>query len=98
MELKMRGWHCRYVEEYLAIGEAPDQIRNCFQQRSRWSKVRIRVCPRACTGVCAWVCTSGWTEKWLPAVVLLAYAVLQGQDVIPELRFWNVEFWVCCQL
>ena len=31
---------CRYVEEYLAIGEAPEQVRNCFQQRSRWCKVR----------------------------------------------------------
>ena len=41
MELKMYGWHCRYVQEYLAIGEAPDQIRNCFQQRSRWTKVTL---------------------------------------------------------
>lgn len=39
MYLKMNKWHCRYVEEYLAIGEAPDQVRNCFQQRSRWTKV-----------------------------------------------------------
>lgn len=39
MRLKMFGWHCRYVQEYLAIGEAPDQIRNCYQQRSRWCKV-----------------------------------------------------------
>ena len=39
MELKKYGWHCRYVQEYLAIGEAPDQIRNCYQQRSRWCKV-----------------------------------------------------------
>ena len=39
MALKMYGWHCRYVQEYLAIGEAPDQIRNCYQQRSRWCKV-----------------------------------------------------------
>ena len=42
MELKKYGWHCRYVQEYLAIGEAPDQIRNCYQQRSRWCKVH---CP-----------------------------------------------------
>jgi endoglucanase len=28
------------LQEYLAIGEAPDQIRNCYQQRSRWCKVR----------------------------------------------------------
>ena len=42
MELKKFGWHCRYVQEYLAIGEAPDQIRNCYQQRSRWCKVRLK--------------------------------------------------------
>lgn len=41
MELKKYGWHCRYVQEYLAIGEAPDQIRNCYQQRSRWCKVLV---------------------------------------------------------
>ena len=40
MELTKRKWYCRYVEEYLAIGEAPEQVRNCFQQRSRWCKVR----------------------------------------------------------
>jgi Glycosyl transferase family group 2 len=39
MVLKMNKWHCRYVEEYLAVGEAPEQVRNCFQQRSRWCKV-----------------------------------------------------------
>ena len=37
----MNRWKCRYVEEYLAIGEAPEQLRNCFQQRSRWCKVRF---------------------------------------------------------
>ena len=41
MEMKKYGWHCRYVQEYLAIGEAPDQIRNCYQQRSRWCKVSM---------------------------------------------------------
>jgi endoglucanase len=39
MVLKMNKWKCRYVEEYLAVGEAPEEIRNCFQQRSRWTKV-----------------------------------------------------------
>ncbi len=43
MELKKRGWHCRYVQEYLAIGEAPDQVRNCFQQRSRWTKGHFQI-------------------------------------------------------
>jgi cellulose synthase/poly-beta-1,6-N-acetylglucosamine synthase-like glycosyltransferase len=42
MLLKMNKWHCRYVEEYLAVGEAPDEVRNCFQQRSRWCKVRCQ--------------------------------------------------------
>ena len=42
MEMKKYNWQCRYVQEYLAVGEAPDQIRNCFQQRSRWTKVRCR--------------------------------------------------------
>ncbi len=47
MELKKLGWQCRYVQEYLAVGEAPSEIRNCFQQRSRWTKVRRRrgACP-----------------------------------------------------
>lgn len=45
MELKRHKWHCRYVEEYLAIGEAPEQIRNCFQQRSRWCKVQTSQTP-----------------------------------------------------
>ena len=44
MELKKRNWSCRYVCDYLAIGEAPDQIRNCFQQRSRWTKVSQPPC------------------------------------------------------
>ena len=30
---------CRYVQEYLAIGEAPHEVRNMYQQRSRWTKV-----------------------------------------------------------
>ena len=40
MELKKRRWQCRYMREYLAVGEAPEQVRNCFQQKSRWCKVR----------------------------------------------------------
>ena len=47
MEMAKCGWCCRYVQEYLAIGEAPTEIRNCFQQRSRWTKgVRARPCNR----------------------------------------------------
>ena len=42
MELKKFGWHCRYVQEYLAIGEAPHEVRNMYQQRSRWTKVSFK--------------------------------------------------------
>ncbi|KAK9823799.1 hypothetical protein WJX72_005584 [[Myrmecia] bisecta] len=50
MELKKKGWHCRYVQEYLAIGEAPDEIRNCYQQRSRWTKGHFQIMfnPKVC--------------------------------------------------
>ena len=59
MQLKKYGWHCRYVQEYLAIGEAPDQIRNCYQQRSRWCKVRQTSCSagRSCALETASLCT-----------------------------------------
>lgn len=43
MELKKRHWHCRYVKDYLAIGEAPEDVRQCFQQRSRWAKGHFQV-------------------------------------------------------
>ncbi len=42
-EYTWRFLQCRYVCEYLAVGEAPDQVRNCFQQRSRWCKVSPRL-------------------------------------------------------
>ena len=43
IELKRRGWQCSYVAEYLAVGEAPEEVRNCFQQRSRWAKGHFQV-------------------------------------------------------
>ena len=43
MELKKFGWHCRYVQEYLAIGEAPHEVRNMYQQRSRWTKASLAI-------------------------------------------------------
>ena len=43
IELKRRGWQCSYVDEYLAVGEAPEEVRNCFQQRSRWAKGHFQV-------------------------------------------------------
>jgi hypothetical protein len=40
MELKMAGVVGRYLSEYLAVGEAPTEVRNVCRQRSRWTKVR----------------------------------------------------------
>jgi len=39
MEMVKRKWQCRYVPNYLVVGEAPEQVRNAMQQRSRWVKV-----------------------------------------------------------
>ncbi|KAK9785109.1 hypothetical protein WJX73_003901 [Symbiochloris irregularis] len=43
MELTRRKWRCRYVNQYLAVGEAPVETRNCFQQRSRWCKGHFQI-------------------------------------------------------
>ena len=34
MSLNAAGWACRYVPQYLAVGEAPEEVRNTFQQVS----------------------------------------------------------------
>ena len=62
MELKKFGWHCRYVQEYLAIGEAPDQIRNCYQQRSRWCKVAPCICVGLLTFAVRVHCKDSWQD------------------------------------
>jgi cellulose synthase/poly-beta-1,6-N-acetylglucosamine synthase-like glycosyltransferase len=35
MELKSAGFKGTYLNEYLAVGEAPDEVRNVCRQRSR---------------------------------------------------------------
>ena len=75
---------CRYVPEYLAVGEAPDQVRNCFQQRSRWCKVRLQiiihlgVCSSGCIGSAECDCsgTSGHLHARMYLLTLLAFALL----------------------
>ena len=44
MVLKKKGYKAGYLNEYLAIGEAPEEIRNIFRQRSRWCKGQMQVC------------------------------------------------------
>jgi len=41
MELKMAGWEARYLPEYLATGEAPEDG-SLFRQRSRWCKGHLQ--------------------------------------------------------
>ena len=41
MELKMAGWEARYLSEYLAVGEAPEDG-SLFRQRSRWCKGHLQ--------------------------------------------------------
>ena len=67
MQLKKYGWHCRYVQEYLAIGEAPDQIRNCYQQRSRWCKARALAVHLA--DACTWRMPCIWGD-WANPIIL----------------------------
>jgi cellulose synthase/poly-beta-1,6-N-acetylglucosamine synthase-like glycosyltransferase len=43
MELKAAGFSGRYLPEYLAVGEAPEEARNIFRQRSRWCKGHMQV-------------------------------------------------------
>jgi len=43
MELKSAGFKGRYLAEYLAVGEAPDEIRNVCRQRSRWTKGHMQI-------------------------------------------------------
>jgi cellulose synthase/poly-beta-1,6-N-acetylglucosamine synthase-like glycosyltransferase len=43
MMLKAKGYKAGYLNEYLAIGEAPEEIRNIFRQRSRWCKGQMQV-------------------------------------------------------
>ena len=74
MEMKKLHWHCRYVQAYLALGEAPEQIRNCFQQRSRWCKVQPHSPPHLL--LCgAWPAIGSWHES----------AFLQAGAVVPHL-------------
>ncbi|GBF89253.1 six-hairpin glycosidase [Raphidocelis subcapitata] len=43
MELKAAGFKGRYMAEYLAVGEAPEELRNILRQRSRWTKGHMQV-------------------------------------------------------
>lgn len=56
MELKKREKKAVYLNEYIAKGEAPEEIRNIFRQRSRWCKGQMQVlfsrhCPLFDTGL-----------------------------------------------
>lgn len=39
----MAGFKGRYLPEYLAVGEAPEDVRAVMRQRSRWCKGHFQV-------------------------------------------------------
>lgn len=43
LELGRHGFNTRYLNEYLAEGEAPDEIPNIFKQRHRWCTGHLQV-------------------------------------------------------
>lgn len=43
LELGRHGYNTRYLNEYLAEGEAPEEIPNIFKQRHRWCTGHIQV-------------------------------------------------------
>eukprot|EP00775_Hariotina_reticulata_P006654 gene6654-6879_t len=43
MELKAAGFKGAYLAEYLAVGEAPEELRNVLRQRSRWTKGHMQL-------------------------------------------------------
>lgn len=64
LKLTASGWHCRYHGNVLTTGEAPEDLRQIFKQRSRW-----------CTG-CFQVFFQVETFMWvrqLPAIQMLCY-------------------------
>lgn len=110
IELKKRGWQCRYVNEYLAIGEAPDEVRNCFQQRSRWSKGHFQV---FCSRTRNPVFNPGgkglnFLMRWMYGSVILSYfsAFLSTPllMLIPMLTVWAgafpivINFWAALSI
>ncbi|KAK9837911.1 hypothetical protein WJX74_007544 [Apatococcus lobatus] len=94
MEMKRRQWQGRYVCEYLAIGEAPEQVRNCFQQRSRWCKGHFQIvfskhCPLIQSGLSLFHRLYYCTGVWSYVVGAISTPTLM---VIPMLTIWAGVF------
>jgi cellulose synthase/poly-beta-1,6-N-acetylglucosamine synthase-like glycosyltransferase len=65
MMLKAKGYKAGYLNEYLAIGEAPEEIRNIFRQRSRWCKGQMQVRRGGSLGLGLGAGgTGGWGDHW----------------------------------
>lgn len=110
IELKKRGWQCRYVDEYLAVGEAPEEVRNCFQQRSRWAKGHFQVFfsrghnPTIGSG------SKGlsWLMRWMYGSVILSYfSAFLGTPLlmlVPIITVWFgafpivINFWAAISI
>ena len=90
-------FQCRYVPEYLAVGEAPDQVRNCFQQRSRWCKVR---CPRNSAKLlapCALHVACAAADFVCSCTCLLSTAKSEGDVMLISLLYEPSTLCLCCR-
>jgi cellulose synthase/poly-beta-1,6-N-acetylglucosamine synthase-like glycosyltransferase len=63
MMLKAKNYKAGYLNEYLAIGEAPEEPRNIFRQRSRWCKGQMQVCATAARGLGCFGCRLS-VKRW----------------------------------
>lgn len=70
MMLKAKNYKAGYLNEYLAIGEAPEEPRNIFRQRSRWCKGQMQV--RARLWEFQLVCGPGQQRLWFAVARLIS--------------------------
>jgi endoglucanase len=94
IELKRYNWQCRYVNEYLAVGEAPEAVRNCFQQRSRWSKGHFqlffsRKCPifRSRLSIAMRIMYGGVIVAYFSCIIVTPLLI-----VVPWITIWIGTF------
>ncbi|KAI8463461.1 MAG: glycosyl hydrolase family 9-domain-containing protein [Monoraphidium minutum] len=90
MELKAAGFRGRYLPEYLAVGEAPEEARNIFRQRSRWCKGHMQVffsrsCPlfrRGLSPLQRWLYTHGTWSYLCNVATVITFGLIPFNSVV----------------
>jgi hypothetical protein len=102
IELKKRDYKAVYINEYLAVGEAPEEIRNIFRQRSRWCKGQMQVCGNAshaasCAGVCAGAGLCRAVHRGAAGHPLLAStACMPAHFAVQQCSCMDCAYVLCC--